>query len=181
MQRIGEVAIVNRGTRGCKSTATIYKKVDSFIPKKQIKHGHAFAGMASRTYISWRNMLSRCRNKNNRAYPDYGGRGIIVCKRWLKFENFLADMGEIPNDLELERNDNNGNYCKENCRWATSLEQNGNKRNNLLFEINGETKHFAEWCRVFRISRDVVRSRLKLGWDIEPALKTPVRCKKQKL
>jgi len=80
------------------------------------------------TYYTWRDMKTRCHNKNSAAYPDYGGRGITICDRWASFENFLSDMGERPVGLSLDRKDVNGNYEPSNCRWATRTEQNNNTR-----------------------------------------------------
>lgn len=80
------------------------------------------------TYSSWKSMISRCNNPNDRAYPTHGGRGIKVCERWKAFEEFLADMGDRPPGLTLERLDNNGDYEPNNCKWATWSEQNRNKR-----------------------------------------------------
>jgi len=87
-------------------------------------HGHS----RTRTYRTWTNMKSRCLDENSQAWKNYGGRGITVCERWLKFENFLEDMGFCPEGLEIERMDNDDGYYKENCKWATRSEQQSNRR-----------------------------------------------------
>ena len=96
--------------------------------RRNVRHGHACGYRMSRTYLSWRAMLSRTTNKKHVAFKRYGAAGIKVCKRWLKFENFLADVGLRPIGKTLDRFPNpRGNYEPGNCRWATRLEQARNK------------------------------------------------------
>ena len=98
----------------------------------ELRHGHSVNYTTSRTYTTWANMLRRCINPKATGYDSYGGRGIKVCERWLKFENFLEDMGERPEGLTLDRKDNDGNYEPGNCRWATAHEQSVNSSRTKL-------------------------------------------------
>lgn len=93
-----------------------------------LRHGAARKGKVTAEYRSWHAMLQRCTNPDSNGYKNYGGRGIRVCKRWLKFENFLADMGPRPPGLTLDRRNNDGPYRKGNCRWATRKQQAQNRR-----------------------------------------------------
>lgn len=90
------------------------------------------------TYRTWANMMTRCRNPKAVNYSDYGGRGIAVCDRWLKFDNFFADMGNRPEGMSLDRIDVNGNYGPDNCRWATEHEQKSNTRIVKIVTLDGE-------------------------------------------
>ena len=89
-----------------------------------VKHGYN----RTPTYVVWSNMRARCANQNRPDWKNYGGRGIKVCERWGEFSNFLADMGEKPDHLSIDRIDNDGDYEPGNCRWATASEQRRNQR-----------------------------------------------------
>lgn len=119
-------------------------------------------------------MIQRCNNPNNPKYYRYGGRGIKVCDDWRIFKNFLNDMGECPKDYTIDRINNNGNYCIENCRWANIKTQARNRSNNRMIEINGQTKTMAEWCEIKNLSHVMVRMRIHRGMKpIDAILKEP--------
>ncbi|KKM88688.1 hypothetical protein LCGC14_1256200 [marine sediment metagenome] len=137
-----------------------------------IKHGHAKKGNVSPTYRSWCGMKHRCNAPRGKSWENYGGRGIKVCEQWLKFENFLEDMGEKPEGLTLERIDNNGNYEPANCKWIPLREQAGNKRVSVFVNYKDTRRTIAEWSRVLQINVNTLRSRLKSGWAIKKAFAT---------
>ena len=149
------------------------------VAERNTIHGRAKRGSTSREYCSWGNMMGRCYNPNHNYYKDYGGRGIKVCPRWHKFENFYKDMGDCPEDLTLDRKDNNGDYEPSNCRWATNEEQANNRRDNHWIEYNGETKNVTQWAKHLGIHVSVLYSRLSRSWSDEKTLITPVRKRRQ--
>lgn len=139
-------------------------------------HGHnGRNGKRSRIYQAWASMIQRCNNPNSIRYYDYGGRGIKVCERWKKFENFLEDMGERPRRTSIDRIDNDGNYEPGNCRWATDKEQANNKRNNRFLFFDGSKRTVGEWAERIGINRSTLIGRLNKGWDTKKALTTPIR------
>lgn len=132
-------------------------------------------------YNAWLSMKARCYNPKNKAYANYGGRGIKVCDRWLGesgFLNFYADVGDRPSDgHSLDRIDNEGDYGPDNCRWATKIEQSLNKRCSLVLTIDGVTKHCREWADERGLAYGTVIKRMKKGCKGEECLK-PSRNKK---
>lgn len=129
------------------------------------------------TYNVWVGMKARCYNKNSEKYPSYGARGIKVCDRWVdSFNNFYDDMfSGYKKGLTLDRIDNNGNYCKENCRWATHKEQANNTRRNRLIYFNGKNQTITDWAREMKVSHSFLQKRLKLGWKIRDIFTKPNR------
>lgn len=139
-------------------------------------HGQSGVGKATREYISWQGILVRTTNPNRKDWMDYGGRGIKVCDRWLNsFENFYEDMGAKPSPKHsLDRINNDGDYCKENCRWATRDEQSNNKRSSVRFTFYGLNKTVAEWSVVTLVPTNTIRGRLLRGWSSRFAVWAPV-------
>lgn len=154
------------------------------ISKANAKH----LSSKTRLYPIWSSMKQRCLRKTHCAYKNYGGRGIKVCDEWLGehgFENFKQWAFEngykeetLPNNLNkwtIDRIDNNGNYCPENCRWITAEEQQKNTRNNKYLTFNNKTQILADWAREIGIRIDTLWYRLNSGWTVEKALTTPLK------
>lgn len=123
---------------------------------------------------SWKSMLRRVTDPRVPSYAKYAERGITICDRWLDFNNFLSDMGPRPSaNHSIDRIDNDGNYEPGNCRWATSYEQQNNKRNNRRVTHNGETLTVADWSKRTGLAHHVICRRLDAGWTAERVLTTP--------
>jgi hypothetical protein len=175
---VGESLTRKRGTRSCGC-----QKLE-LIARAKTKHGHARKGAPSPEYSAYIHMLARCYNTKGKDYLRYGGRGITVCDRWRfgeggkgGFECFLADMGTKPSDKHsLDRIDVNGKYEPSGCRWATPEEQQNNKRNNALIEINGCIRTKTQWCGEIGWSREKLKNRVRdlnrlidrVGRDVPP-------------
>jgi len=140
--------------------------------KRSTKHGAATAGITP-TYSTWAAMKARCLNPNHSNYRYYGGAGITVCKKWLKFEGFLEDMGEKPPGMTLERRDNTKGYYKENCVWASRKVQANNRDNNNFITVRGKTKTLQQWADEIGISKSTLRDRLAAGWSKSEAVSIP--------
>ncbi|MGA5670096.1 hypothetical protein ACPCTG_32020 [Streptomyces pseudogriseolus] len=125
----------------------------------------------TRMHRIWHNMLNRVTNPKAKGYKHYGGRGITVCERWRKFENFYADMASTYRDgLSIDRIDSNGNYEPSNCRWVTMDEQARNKRSNVLLTFHGHTLVMSQWARKLGIPYSRLAYRVSKGWPHERAL-----------
>ncbi len=146
---------------------------DDMVVARSTKHGLTPANAKPPpVYHSWSGMKARVTNPNNMHYASYGGRGITICEKWMTFTGFLEDMGDKPKGTSLDRIDNNGNYCKENCRWSTPKEQSRNKRNNNLVEYNGKTQTVSSWAEELGISDSSMHERLE-NWSIKRAVSEP--------
>jgi len=104
--------------------------VDRAAYLREYRRQHPEKWSETPTHRTWRAMRARCNNPNNQDYALYGGRGIKVCQRWDSYAAFLEDMGERPEGMTLDRIDPNGDYTRDNCRWATALDQRHNRRVN---------------------------------------------------
>ena len=147
-----------------------------------IKHG----GTGTRLHNVWIMMKQRCNNPKTCEYHRYGGRGIKVCDEWASFNNFrdwAMSNGYDPDaprgKCTLDRIDNDGDYEPSNCRWVDMLEQMKNRpRRGCYYEYHGECHTLYEWAKIIGASHNLLRSRIRYGWDIERVLNTPVRDKK---
>lgn len=116
----------------------------------------------TKEYFAWRSMRSRCTNKNNRAWKNYGGRGITVCDPWVEsYDAFFEDMGRCPPGHTLERIDNAKGYTPENCKWASWEEQLNNRRNSVKITYDGRTMGLNQWARRLGLKPDTLSKRLQ--------------------
>jgi hypothetical protein len=149
--------------------------VGKAVPAIKI-HGHTRLNgkkVLSPTYNSWAAMKRRCNDPTHHHYESYGERGICYQDSWEDFENFLADMGVRLEGTTLDRIDPNGNYCKENCRWATSHVQSLNKRNAVKITVNGCEQFLLDVSSSVGIKYQTLWNRIfTLKWDIQKAITT---------
>ena len=137
--------------------------------EKATRHGFQkkTAGAKNLTYRSWRSMKTRCTNPKSDQWHRYGGRGISFQPDWADFENFLRAMGECPPGHSIDRIDPNGNYTKENCRWASSEQQSLNKTNTRFLTVDGVVRPLVALAREWGINPQTIGEQMKRGWTDE--------------
>ena len=126
-------------------------------------------------YGTWTQMINRCENPKSKHYDRYGGRGIKVCEEWHDFWSFVKwsdSIGGRPNGYTIDRIDNDGNYCPENCRWANWETQTSNKSSNRYITYNGKTQTIQQWSIDIGLNEQTLTNRINRGWSIERALTT---------
>jgi hypothetical protein len=147
-------SLINCITQSC--GCLLSEKSKQRMTKLATKHNMYGTGI----YRSWCSMKSRCNNPNNKSYKDYGARSITYDSKWETFENFWEDMGLTWfKGASIERKDSNGNYCKENCRWATVKEQANNTRRNTLWLYNKIWYTTKELCNILNVHKDTLYNR----------------------
>jgi hypothetical protein len=141
--------------------------------QRKLKHGKTHTS----EYQIWQGMVARCHRRSHASYSLYGGRGIKVCEEWRhSFESFLMDMGTRPSTHHsIDRIDNDGGYCKSNCRWATCKQQSLNKRTNRKITVQGVSRTLSEWSDLGGFASGTIAYRLHTGWPVEHAVYTPAR------
>lgn len=137
---------------------------------------HRHGGIRSPEYTAWIGMKQRCNCPGHEGYERYGGRGIKVDQRWQSFQMFLSDMGPRPGEgFSIERRDNNGDYTKDNCHWATRREQMRNTSRTRMIEFQGSTRCVKDWADSLGIKYMTLIRRLNQGWSVDRAFNEPVR------
>ena len=163
------------------NTLTSGKKVSCGCYLREIRRqAHASHHQTgTKLYMKWQGMRRRCSDPSHKNYADYGGRGIKVCNEWMhsfeKFRDWSTENGYNDN-FSIDRIDNDGDYCPENCRWVSQKKQCNNRRSNRYITYNGQTHTLTEWSEIIGIKRAALNNRINtLKWDIERALSMPVK------
>ncbi len=125
---------------------------------------------------AWLETVKRCTNPRHAQYKYYGGRGIRVCRRWLRFENYLEDTGLRPKGLTLDRRNNNKGYSPSNCRWASRSVQSQNQRRAVYLKLGSKILSLQAWADVTGISYGTLKARQYLGYSDKDILTKPVQC-----
>lgn len=172
----GSEAVIKGGnlTSGCsKSCGCLRKEVTR---KTHTTHGFTAGGITPKEYEAWLGMKDRCYNPKYDLFHRYGGRGIVVCKRWLgSFQYFYDDVGKSPPGMSLHRINNDGNYEPGNVKWATGIEQSNCTSRNHYIELGGRRQTASQWSRELGIKPGTILTRLGLGWNAKDALTLPLQ------
>lgn len=161
------------------------------LKRKEDNYFYIHGKSNTRLHTGWRAMIDRCYNPNNKAYKNYGGRGITVCKEWkndfMSFYNWAMANGYDENakhgECTIDRINVNGDYCPGNCRWVNNEVQSNNKRTSHFIEYNGEKHTIAEWAKIYNINKGTLHARINVyNWPVEKSFNTPIqkgRCYKK--
>jgi hypothetical protein len=166
----GEIVIVRGSSLTSKNTQSCGCLSDDALISRSRTHGRS----KSRAYYSWSSMHTRCNNPKHRNFNTYGGKGIRADPQWNDFAIFYADMGDPPVGMSLDRIDSNGHYSKDNCRWATHVQQANNRINNHIVTWEGKSQTVSQWSKELGIRSATLHRRLRKGWDIDRALTAPL-------
>jgi hypothetical protein len=186
--KCGKIAVLSSGSfcankkNGSKHRSLQCKSCSA--KKRGTIHGYTLAQFGARLLAKRNDMIRRCYKENDKAYHNYGGRGITVCDEWLnsyqKFYEWCIASG-FQEGLTLDRIDNDKGYSPENCRWVTKKEQARNRRNNVMLTYNDKTMCLADWATTLKVSRECLARRLKSGWTVDKIMTTPKRVKNEQL
>jgi len=164
------IAISNNLRNGDTKSCGCYRKENP----NRITHNET----RTKLYRVWQNAKNRCCRLKDKSYKHYGGRGIQMCDEWrndfVAFRDW-AYLNGYQDGLEIDRIDNDSDYCPENCQWVTEKTQANNRRNNHPITFNGKTQNIVQWTEELGIGRSIIKNRIRLGWSIEDALTKPVR------
>jgi hypothetical protein len=155
-QRVSTISLKHGNSKGCRAC---------YVATKVRKHGMADTSM--KEYRQWRDMRQRCNSSHHKLFPYYGGRGISICSEWDDFSKFHSDMGSCPQAMTLERIDNDANYSRDNCKWASWAEQARNKRNNNWQTSRGIRLIVADWATQLQVDPKTIMKRIKQGWTMD--------------
>lgn len=172
---IAHVDLTSGHTRSC----GCFKSEET--SKRNYKHGLTYTP----AWRSWNSMTDRCYSPSSSAYYKYGAEGITICDRWRGsngFNNFIADMGERPEGHSIDRIDGSKGYFPENCRWADAYQQSNNQKSNVKVTYKGRVYNVSQLMRKFGVytKAGTYYGRLSRGWDVEMAMKTPIRKRKSR-
>ena len=171
--------VLKRKKRPTRSCGCLARETATTTMKRRIKHGQSRRNKHTQLYRRWITIKQRCYDKSHMSYKNYGGRGVRMCEKWRDdFEAFAAYIGDPPEKgATIDRLDVDKNYEPGNIKWATRKEQANNRRNNNVLSFNGIEMTVTQWAEELNILPVTLFSRIRLDWDVERILTTPVKGK----